>query len=136
MVMEYGVKSPSLNKGAGDVATWALSQQMLTPDVCAHQQSEGFPCSLSTSNPGFSPARSRKKCPNPPTRGTKSTEKSGGAISRPKLTHQWYEDHRKEQEDHFGTRDAMILARSQKGNGHGVRRQIAVSKQRSREYRD
>ena len=30
----------------------------------------------------------------------------------------------------------MILARSQKGNGHGVRRQIAVSKQRSRECRD
>ena len=53
MVMEYGVKSPSLNKGAGDVATWALSQQMLTPDVCAHQQREGFPCSLSTSNPSF-----------------------------------------------------------------------------------
>ena len=74
--------------------------------------------------------------PNTPTRGTKSTEKSGRAISRPKLTHQWYEDHRNEQEDHFGTRGAMILARSQKGNGHGVRRQIAVSKQRSRECRD
>ena len=26
---------------------------MLTPDVCAHQQREGFPCSLSTSNPSL-----------------------------------------------------------------------------------
>ena len=73
------------------------------------------------------------KRPNTPARGIKSTEKSGRAISRPKFTHQWYEDHRNEQEDYVGTRDAMILARSQKGNGHGVRGQIAISKQKEPE---
>ena len=103
MVMEYGVKSPSLNKGTGDVATWAFSQQMLTPAVCAHQQREGVPRSLSTSNLGFSPMHSRKKIsglthppvalspqrkavepfhgPNLPISGTRTTEMSKRTIS-------------------------------------------------------
>ena len=34
-VMENGVESPSLGKGAGDVVAWASSQRMLTPEVCA-----------------------------------------------------------------------------------------------------
>ena len=83
---------------------------------------KGVRACLSASNPSLIQCIPEKDlAPNPPTRGTKSTKMSGRAISRPQLTHQWYEDHSNEQEDHFRTRKLRQSSQKARKPCHGER---------------